>query len=218
MSRGQIQHGAIATVMAWATGVFAALAAADIPPDYKGKPWKGEMQVIPGKITAAFYDVGGEGVAYHDADAANHGSGELNKGTAEKDNFRKDEGVDVSYTKEKFDKFTDGQTLPKDQLYVGWTEEGEWLNYTVDVKTPGTYQINLMASSNNKDAEISLSINRQKKASIALENTGNVHTWKPSEKVAELKLDKGPQLLTLQFVKQRKGTINVQFVEFVLKP
>jgi hypothetical protein len=200
------------------TGMFAAGLLADVPSDYKGKPWKGKMQAIPGKITAVFYDEGGEGVAYHDADPENHGSGGLNKGTDDKDNFRKDEGVDVSYTKESHDKWTDGKVMPKDQYYVGWTEEGEWLNYTVDVKTAGTYQINLLASSNNKEAEISLSINGEKKASLALENTGNVHTWKLSEKIAEIKLDKGPQLLTLKFVKQKKGTINVQYLEFVPKP
>jgi hypothetical protein len=50
---------------------------------YKGTPfhdvhYKGGPQMIPGRVLCAYYDLGGEGVAYHDADPKNHGSGELN--------------------------------------------------------------------------------------------------------------------------------------------
>jgi hypothetical protein len=50
---------------------------------YKGSPYHdtrygGGPQKIPGKVLCAYYDLGGEGVAYHDTDPKNHGSGELN--------------------------------------------------------------------------------------------------------------------------------------------
>ena len=50
---------------------------------YKGTPYQdgyynGGAQKIPGVVHCAYYDRGGEGVAYHDTDAKNHGSGELN--------------------------------------------------------------------------------------------------------------------------------------------
>ncbi|HXP43450.1 MAG TPA: hypothetical protein VN833_24585 [Candidatus Acidoferrales bacterium] len=32
---------------------------------------------MPGRILCAYYDLGSEGVAYHDSDPQNHGSGEL---------------------------------------------------------------------------------------------------------------------------------------------
>ncbi|HLX62060.1 MAG TPA: carbohydrate-binding protein [Planctomycetota bacterium] len=196
--------------------LFVAVHAADIPADYKGKPWQDKPQTIPGKIIAAFYDTGGEGVAYHDVDAKNQGSGTLNKGPEEKNNFRKEEGVDVSYTKAAFDKFADGTKLEVDKYYVGWTAAGEWLNFTVNVETAGTYTVKMLASSNNKDAEISLSVNNADKTnSIVLESTGHWHTWKMYEKIAEIPLEKGPQLLTLKFVKE--GNMNVQFLEFELK-
>ena len=35
---------------------------------YKGKPWKSHPQEVPGKIQCEFYDLGGEGIAYHDAE------------------------------------------------------------------------------------------------------------------------------------------------------
>jgi hypothetical protein len=40
----------------------------------------GGAQKIPGRLLCAYYDLGGEGVAYHDSDPQNHGSGELNPG------------------------------------------------------------------------------------------------------------------------------------------
>ena len=76
------------TVAAWAlvcTGaVIVTLAAQDRrPPDYKGTTFAdariaGGPQAIPGRVRCARYDTGGEGVAYHDTDAKNSGSGNLN--------------------------------------------------------------------------------------------------------------------------------------------
>ena len=49
---------------------------------YAGKPFEdsvyhGGPQHIPGRVMCAYYDLGGEGVAYHDSDAKNNGSGTL---------------------------------------------------------------------------------------------------------------------------------------------
>ena len=56
---------------------------AGTPEDYQGKPFQDSAytsgpQSIPGRVECAYYDLGGEGVAYHDTDSTNHGSGELN--------------------------------------------------------------------------------------------------------------------------------------------
>src|SRR5580658_1001587 len=73
--------------------------------EYKGAPYQdsryqGGAQKIPGRVECAYYDIGGEGVAYHDSDAKNHGSGELNHADGTYLNeFRIHEGVDTSYTK-----------------------------------------------------------------------------------------------------------------------
>src|ERR1035438_6253536 len=72
---------------------------------YQGKPFQdsvyhGGPQKIPGKVQCAYYDFGGEGVAYHDTDAVNHGSGELNPLDGSYLNgFRVNEAVDISYVK-----------------------------------------------------------------------------------------------------------------------
>ena len=72
---------------------------------HKGKPYQdiryqGGAQKIPGRVECAYYDLGGEGVAYHDLDARNNGSGVVNPvdGTY-LNQFRMEEGVDISYTK-----------------------------------------------------------------------------------------------------------------------
>jgi hypothetical protein len=51
--------------------------------DYRGTPYQdsryhGGAQRIPGRVECAHYDRGGEGIAYHDTDAKNNGSGALN--------------------------------------------------------------------------------------------------------------------------------------------
>ncbi|HEY3616197.1 MAG TPA: hypothetical protein VGK96_05245, partial [Candidatus Sulfotelmatobacter sp.] len=67
--------------------------------NYKGTPYRdsrydGGAQKIPGKVQCAYYDRGGEGVAYHDVDAKNNGSGGLNPADGTYLNqFRMDEGV-----------------------------------------------------------------------------------------------------------------------------
>ena len=45
---------------------------------YHDSRYSGGPQKIPGQVLCAYYDLGGEGIAYHDSDPQNHGSGELN--------------------------------------------------------------------------------------------------------------------------------------------
>jgi hypothetical protein len=187
---------------------------APFPADYKGTPWEGKAQVIPGQVLAAYYDVGGNGVAYQNQDTKNHGSGELNQGPEPKNHFRQQEGISISYTKAAFDKWPDGDLLPLDLYYVGWTVAGESLNYTVDVKAAGLYQINLMASSNNEDARISFLVNGvDQTGPIPLVSTHNWHTWGLFKDVARVRLNPGRQLLTFKILKE--GNMNIHFMEFV---
>ena len=134
------------------------VAAAQAQSGYQGKPYQGRRQAIPGRIEMELYDSGGEGVAYHDTDAVNHGSGELNKGDTFLDRFRQDEGVDISYTKQNIDKTVDGVQEKVGELYLGWTAPGEWVNYSVDVKASGTYTINAHMSSRTDAAQIGIAL------------------------------------------------------------
>lgn len=59
--------------------------------------YQGGPQSIRGRVQCAYYDLGGEGIAYHDTDAKNQGSGGLNPSDGSYLNqFRRNEGVDTS--------------------------------------------------------------------------------------------------------------------------
>jgi hypothetical protein len=136
------------------------ISSADVPGSYTGKPFadtfhKSGAPSIPGIVQCALYDLGGEGVAYHDSDALNNGSNKLNleKGHQRAHagdyvwHFRKDEGVDLSFVKDWADLNHTNQVSPHiNQLYIGWTEKDEWCNYTVNVLKPGTYRIQALYS------------------------------------------------------------------------
>src|ERR1700704_2512313 len=112
-----------------------------------GKPYQNNIQHILGRIECEYYNEGGEGVAYHDSDSINNGSGKLNPANGTFLNeFRMNEGVDISYTKSHDIDNNPYNKVPRDmgQLYVGWTKPGEWINYTVKVKKSRNYQIGLM--------------------------------------------------------------------------
>jgi hypothetical protein len=151
-----------------------------VPKDYKGKPFQDSThssgpQSIPGRVQAALYDLGGEGIAYHDVDPINHGSGELNYKPEHCEagvpayicHFRENEGVDISYVKKHLDlNHANGVAPEWQQLYIGWTEDGEWTNYTVEVKKAGTYRIVAMYS--NLGQTIQFSLNQKPAADCRL--------------------------------------------------
>ncbi len=131
-----------------------------IPPAYQGKPFADSVHKagppnIPGIVQCALYDLGGEGVAYHDSDSINNGSGKLNLDPKHQRThaspylwqFRKDEGVDISFIKDWADlNHANLVGPPINQLYIGWTEDGEWCNYTVNVLKAGAYRIKCLYS------------------------------------------------------------------------
>src|SRR5271154_3370453 len=138
-------------------GAFCFTAIASGKVHYAGKPFEdsvyhGGPQHIPGRVMCAYYDLGGEGVAYHDTDAKNNGSGALNPADGTYLNqFRMAEGVDTSYT--KFHDAIDNNPYdvvqpPENLLYVGWTEPGEWFKITVEVVRAGLYNADLLYTSN----------------------------------------------------------------------
>ena len=77
--------------------------------------------------------------------------------------FRMNESVDISYTKFHHQTPIDDNPFdlvqpPENQLYVGWTQPGEWFNMTVDVKRAGVYTVDLLYTS-NRGGKISLDLN-----------------------------------------------------------
>ncbi|MGB2628362.1 MAG: carbohydrate-binding protein [Candidatus Acidiferrum sp.] len=196
----------------------------NLPASYQGKPFKdathsGGPQVIPGRLQAALYDMGGEGIAYHDVDAINHGSGELNYKPEHCEegvspaicHFRENEGVDISYVKKMADLNHPNVVAPEwQQLYIGWTDDGEWVNYTVDVKQAGTYKIIAMYSYTAQTIHFSLNDQPAAECKLPLDPTTQFsmkeypdwqvwHFWNKAE-CGEINFpEAGVQLLTLHY-------------------
>ena len=194
---------------------------------YKGTPWGKNMQQIPGKIQCEFYDLGGEGIAYHDKDSINNGSGKLNPANGTYLNeFRMHEGVDISYTKSNdIDNNPYNLVEPAmEQLYVGWTTPGEWINYTVNVEKTGTYQVGLMYTASG-DGTIALNLDGEElTAELKVPSTRNDkeptawrqwHHWNRLDSLATVQLTKGIHVLTLKTVSN--GNMNYDYLEFKLK-
>jgi Carbohydrate binding module (family 6) len=182
-------------------------------------------QTIPGRVMCAYYDLGGEGVAYHDSDATNKGSGTLNPADGSYLNeFRIHEGVDTSYTKYHDDIDNNPYEAvhpPKDLLYVGWTDPGEWFNLTVNVKESALYNVNLLYTSKNGGA-ISLDLDGKTLGGlIRIDSTYNAqdpiawrqwHHWNYGRAVASVTLPKGNHVLTLHIVLE--GNMNLAYLDF----
>jgi len=209
------------------------LFAADHTDHYSGKPfhdskYHGGPQKIPGKLQCAYYDFGGEGIAYHDTDAKNSGSGNLNPADGSYLNqFRMGEEVDISYTK-FHDQIDDNPYEPvhppEGQLYVGWTEPGEWFNITVKVQRAGVYNIDLLYTS-NRGGTISFDLNQKPLTGpIDVLSTYNVaetivwrqwHHWNIMNNLSQVTLPKGLSVLTVHIVS--KGNVNLAYFTFTPK-
>jgi hypothetical protein len=199
---------------------------------YKGTPYQdsrytGGAQAIPGKVMCAYYDLGGEGVAYHDTDAENHGSGELNKDDGSYLNeFRMHEGVDTSYTKfgrtPPIDDSPFNQVKPPpDMMYVGWTEAGEWFNITVNAAQAGEYTADLLYTSNRGGA-ILLDVNGEPatgplKIVTTFDQTEPLewrqyHHWNVLKNLVDIKLPAGKSVLTVHILAE--GHMNLASFDF----
>jgi hypothetical protein len=186
--------------------LIALAANAAVPAGYKGQAFQ-DAQAIPGRLECVQYDRGGEGVAYHDTDAVNHGSGELNyqPGHCEAGvpasicHFREGEGVDISYTKQMADLNHPNFVTPAaQQLYIGWESDGEWTNYTVDVKKAGTYRI--VALYSNAPNTVTFSLNNRPAAECKLPmDTSFWHIWNKAACGQITFPETGLQLLTLHY-------------------
>ena len=200
---------------------------------YQGRPYsdslyKGGAQIIPGKLQCEYYDSGGEGIAYHDSDSINSGSGRLNLADGSYlHEFRMNEAVDISYTKFQ-DPPIDNNPFnlvepEKNQLYIGWTKPGEWTKYTVNVMVKGTYRLGIMFTA-NKNGKISISVNDvDATGSILIPSTANPaetvpwrqwHHWNFLSDIARINLEKGLQTITLHTVET--GEMNYDYINFEL--
>lgn len=99
-------------------------------------PFKDMVAEIPGTIEAENFDTGAEGMSFHDSDSKDEGDGKYRTNGG---------GVDI--------------VKGNGGMAIGYTNSGEWLEYTVDVKEAGTYAFDAVVSSGANNSSFSLSLN-----------------------------------------------------------
>ena len=154
-------------------------------------PFNGAPHRIPGRIEAEEFDFGGEDLAYHEANTNG------NEGDA---NFRNDE-VDIEICED-----TEGE------FNIGYTLQGEWLEYTVDVETTDLYNIDFRVACAENNRTISLSVDGNEFISdVAIPNTSGWQTWE-TVSVSDIELTKGEHIIRLTI--GAEDYINLNYMEF----
>ena len=141
----------------------------------------GTPAAVPGTVQVANYDTGGSGVAY---------SVSSTNGSA---NSYRSDGIDLEATSD-----TQDTTAAGGAYDMGWTNNGQWFHYTVEVATSGTYTVSFRVSSpyGITDAlHLANSSGTNLSGSVAVPNTGSYATW--TTVTASVTLAAGAQTLTV---------------------
>ncbi len=135
------------------------------------------------------FDLGRAGVAYSDTEVDNTttkaGGQAWNYGSA----YRND-GVDIRPAED-----TTGNGYA-----VGWTEVGEWLQYTIQVETAGEYRVAIRAAAPSAGGAVRLEIDGAPATeNIPLPASGGADTWETTP-LGTVHLESGTQVLRLHVV------------------
>jgi hypothetical protein len=169
---------------------------------YLGKPYLGRPQDIPGTIQAIYYDV---------APGNQNGVTFNRKGTPRPGAIRTTGDciglgrIDASHVSVTGEKETAG-------AYVGWTDVGDWWDYTVRVTEDGTYDLGMKIAAGARGAKISASFNPMDHSGtpsdtglLEIPTTAGFqpgvevyHVWEKLDNLAPVKLAKGLYVMTVK--------------------
>jgi chitodextrinase len=150
-------------------------------------PYLGTPAAIPGIIHGENYDVGGENVGYYDTTAGNSGG-----------QYRSDD-VDIELNGDTGGGYN-----------IGWTVQGEYLNYTVNVAASAPYLMALRIASTYSGQTMHVEVDGvQLGSTVAIPNTG---AWQTYQTVSQLvTLTAGQHVLKVSF---DTGGVDLNFLQF----
>ena len=155
------------------------------------EPYNNTPTAIPGKLELENYDLGGEGIAYHDLTTTNEGT---SVGTT----IRTTEAVDIEACTEG------GHNL-------GYTLATEWVEYTVNVASTSMYDLTFRHAGAGGTGALKIYIDDvDVTGNITLPATGGWQTWK--NKASQLYLTQGIHILKIEIV---TGDFNLNYINFV---
>jgi Carbohydrate binding module (family 6)/Polysaccharide lyase len=134
-------------------------------PVVASRPYSGVPTAVPGVFEAENFDLGGEGLAYHDNVAGNAGG-----------QYRPSEDVDIVASADASGAYD-----------VNNFETGEWLAYTINVGAAASYEISLRAASALATGVYHIEIDsRNVTGSVSVPNTGS---WTAYQWVGNTRVD-----------------------------
>lgn len=150
------------------------------------RPYGGSAWPVPGRIEAEDYDVGGEGVAYHDTTSGNAGGA------------YRDDDVDI-------------ESATEGGYNVGWIDPDEWLEYTVSVDTDGTYGLTARVASASEGGQFHVEVDgTDVTGSVGFSGTGGWQSWTTVD-TGSIDLTAGEHVVR---VYSEAGGWNINYVEF----
>ena len=149
---------------------------------------------IPGKVEAENYDVGRSGKAYYDNDGDNQGGA------------YREESVDIVQVDD--DDATKGYA-------IGYTGEGEWLRYTVDVAETGIYEVKVNLATPSEKAGVKLYIDGKAVTDEIIAKQNEENDWSTYSAISAKtkEIEKGEHALKVEIV---GNNVNVDWLEFCL--
>lgn len=172
-----------------------------LPHSSDALPFKEHKIVDEYRMFVVDYDFGGNEVGYFDQVVANY---HVSSGSYTAWNLGwsyRNDGVDIDICQ---DDVTNGYAL-------GWTEPGEWLQYTVQVEESGIFDISVKSASAVDQNKLGLNINGlQVIDPVTLPNTGGWQNWE-STTINDIFLAKGQNVIRLEII---EGEYNLNYLEF----
>jgi hypothetical protein len=133
-------------------------------------------------VQAENFDVGAEGVAYHDLSSGNAGGA-----------YRSPTDVDIAPAGAGADPLGGG-------FYLGWARVGEWLKYTVAVGETRNYVFNMRVANLGSGAQFRIEADGvDVTGPVSLPNTGGWETWQTIS--VNVPLTQGRRVLRLVMIK-----------------
>lgn len=147
------------------------------------------IAAIPGTIEFENFDTGGQDVAYNESSGTNQGGSAY-----------RSEPVDI-------------EDITGGGYSIGYVQQNEWLEYTVNVATSGTYNVKIKHASLNTDADVLLSMDGITVSnSLTLAATGGWTTWATTD-FTNISLTAGQHVLR---VLMQDDDVNLDHVIFEL--
>ena len=154
---------------------------------------------LPGKVFAAEYDLGPNGFAYYDKDVINYDGTKFTKWN--KGGAMRNDGVDIQPCN---DKVSNG-------FNVCFIEDGEWLQYTVDVNSKNVFDVDIRYSSLKTGGQLYLEEEKEKISEVlTIPSSGGVNNWQ-TVTLKDVVLKKGINKIKVHF---DRGNFNLNFLEF----